>query len=139
MLSQAAVNAIVDTLPIEYRGSDPVRYAGCRKVPCLPRTDRAANDGTRAQPPYGQPAGSEKYAFSLNVCRAVHLANSLFLVAEIVKPLGLPQAKVNKCLIALVGKKAVTKTAVGVSRLALGLRCATDQWRREWRFMRSYR
>lgn len=47
-----------------------------------------------------------------------HVLILLFAVAEIVKPLGLPQAKVNKCLIALVGKKAVTKTAVGVSRVA---------------------
>lgn len=38
-------------------------------------------------------------------------------MADIVKPLGLPQAKVNKCLIALVGKKAVDKTTVGVSDL----------------------
>jgi hypothetical protein len=32
MLLQAAVNAIVDTLPIEYRGSDPVRRAYCPEM-----------------------------------------------------------------------------------------------------------
>ena len=35
---------------------------------------------------------------------------------DIIKPM-LPQAKVNKCLIALVSAKAVTKAQVGVSIL----------------------
>ncbi|KAI5449592.1 DASH complex subunit dam1 [Naganishia albida] len=75
---EAAVNAIVDTLPIEYRGSDPIARQMMERVL-----------GHLMDNPQGQ------------------------RMAEIVKPLGLPQAKVNKCLIALVGKKAVTKTAVG--------------------------
>ncbi|KAJ9097569.1 hypothetical protein QFC20_006144 [Naganishia adeliensis] len=75
---EAAVNAIVDTLPIEYRGSDPIARQMMERVL-----------GHLLDNPQGQ------------------------RMAEIVKPLGLPQAKVNKCLIALVGKKAVTKTAVG--------------------------
>jgi hypothetical protein len=33
----------------------------------------------------------------------------------------LPQAKANKCLIALVGKKLVTKSSVGVSGIVSGL------------------
>ena len=35
-------------------------------------------------------------------------------VNDIIKPM-LPQAKVNKCLIALVSSKAVTKAQIGVS------------------------
>ncbi|GHJ89411.1 hypothetical protein NliqN6_5813 [Naganishia liquefaciens] len=75
---EAAVNAIVDTLPIEYRGSDPIARQMMERVL-----------GHLMDNPQGQ------------------------RMADIVKLLGLPQAKVNKCLIALVGKKAVDKTAVG--------------------------
>jgi len=38
-----------------------------------------------------------------------------FAVGEIVGATDLPQPKVNKCLIALVGRKAVGKSMVGVS------------------------
>lgn len=49
MLLQAAVNAIIDTLPIEYRGSDPVRLGHLSSfvVTDQLRTDRKTNDGTR--------------------------------------------------------------------------------------------
>jgi hypothetical protein len=40
-----------------------------------------------------------------------------FTVGEIAKSPTLPQAKVNKCLIALVGAKAANKTTEGVSIL----------------------
>jgi hypothetical protein len=43
------------------------------------------------------------------------LISSLFAVGEIVGATDLPQPKVNKCLIALVGRKAVGKSMVGVS------------------------
>ncbi|KAJ9111252.1 hypothetical protein QFC22_006552 [Naganishia vaughanmartiniae] len=79
---EAAVNAIVDTLPIEYRGNDPIARSLMERV-ITHLMDH----------PEGQ------------------------RMAEIIKPPELPQAKVNKCLIALVGKKAVSKTAVGVSQL----------------------
>ena len=38
----------------------------------------------------------------------------------------LPQAKVNKCLIALVSAKAVTKAQVGVSVLSVDRRVSSD-------------
>ncbi|KAJ9095325.1 hypothetical protein QFC21_005691 [Naganishia friedmannii] len=88
---EAAVNAIVDTLPIEYRGNDPVRIA-------LSATTLGSSG-----------ISSRLYTLALATARKEFDGT----VAEIIKPPELPQAKVNKCLIALVGKKAVSKTAVG--------------------------
>jgi hypothetical protein len=48
-------------------------------------------------------------------CMTLTLISSVFAVGEIVGATDLPQPKVNKCLIALVGRKAVGKSMVGVS------------------------
>jgi hypothetical protein len=41
--------------------------------------------------------------------------NIMFSAGDLVSPPDLPQAKVNKCLIALVAKKLVSKESVDVS------------------------
>ncbi|KAL7417851.1 DASH complex subunit Dam1-domain-containing protein [Mrakia frigida] len=75
---EAKINAIVETLPLEFRGSDPVIRQAVEKV-----------------------------------ITSLLLKPAGLKMVELTSPPELPHARVNKCLIALVGKKIVQKVNEG--------------------------
>ena len=90
------IGAIIETLPLEYRGSQPSQRLAMEKV-------------------IGRLMDSPQGLVSECCLYTLHLGGILITVADLVSPPDLPHPRVNKCLIALVVKKVVTKSSVAVS------------------------
>lgn len=96
---EAFVDSVIDSLPLEYRGSQPaLRNAMSSVLHALMKHQCTTPQGNGIRTP------------------------------DIVKHPDLPQAKVNKCLIALVQKKAVVKWTESVSSVCRDICLSTNSF-----------
>lgn len=108
---QIEIERIISCLPLEFRGSDPVcsfahspgRIFTCRQN--LRRNMEGVIEGLM-----NAPGNTVKCRFSSTTFIHNQITQSFRLsVTDLIKPPDLSQARVNKCLIALVNRKAVQK------------------------------
>jgi DASH complex subunit DAM1 len=108
---QIEIERIITCLPLEFRGSDPVcsfAYAPRRIFICLQNLRRNMEGVIEGL--MNAPGNTVKCQFSSTIFIHNQITQSLHLsVTDLIKPPDLSQARVNKCLIALVNRKAVQK------------------------------
>ena len=112
---QMAIEKIIMCLPLEFRGSDPVRV----RLPFSREIDEGRCIGLAQKYGNGRRIydGQRGPRCQTYVCTHTPRLSSICpsTVIELVTPPDLNQARVNKCLIALVNRKIVHKDSASVS------------------------
>jgi DASH complex subunit DAM1 len=124
------ISGIIDTLPLEFRGSQPVSsvFLGAWYELTM-QSQRLAMEKIIMKLMDGRQLASEITYL------ACFQDVTLMSVADLISLPDLPHPRVNKCLIALVGRKLVTKHSEGVSCQERGMTTPNTQGRTEYRWV----
>lgn len=129
-----AIDKVISSLPLEFRGTDPVScLRGClraRLCPLIHHRHYVAIWRWSSNALWAVTAEVSSVSSSAYSAICGHSLSSLltvwrYAVIEMIVPPDLNQARVNKCLIALVNRKIVTKdnSTVGGKNVLIGGIC----------------